>query len=89
MHLLDESNDVLKLLLQVVEALGLDEDTYQAFVSAPLCSEPLISCSRFHHSSAVLLGSAAHATFPDMHVSASAGLEVGTGKACTSLTGTT
>ena len=54
----------------------MDADTYQAFVAAPLCSEPLISCSRFHHNSAVLLGSAAHATFPDMHVSASAGLEV-------------
>ncbi len=74
-------------MLKVVEALGMDKGTYQAFVSAPLCSEPLISCSRFHHSSAVLLGSAAHATFPDMHISASAGLEVGTGKARTSLTG--
>ena len=54
----------------------MDTGAYQDFVSAPLCSEPLISCSRFHHNNAVLLGSAAHATFPDMHVSASAGLEV-------------
>ncbi len=68
--------------MQVVEALGMGTDTYQDFVSAPLCSEPLISCSRYHHNNAVLLGSAAHATFPDMHVSASAGFEVILGFLC-------
>ncbi|CAL8462075.1 g1606 [Coccomyxa elongata] len=56
-------------------ALLLPDSVYGALAAASLLTFPVVSCSRMHHNGAVLVGAAAHAMFPDMHISTDAGVE--------------
>ncbi|EIE24355.1 hypothetical protein COCSUDRAFT_62855 [Coccomyxa subellipsoidea C-169] len=55
-------------------ALLIPDATFGALAAAPLLTFPSVSCSRLHHNGAVLIGAAAHAMFPDMHISTDAGI---------------
>ncbi len=57
-------------------ALLLPDSVYGTLAAASLLTFPVVSCSRMHHNGAVLVGAAAHAMFPDMHISTDAGVEV-------------
>ncbi|KAK9906575.1 hypothetical protein WJX75_004464 [Coccomyxa subellipsoidea] len=55
-------------------ALLIPDATFGVLAAAPLLTFPSVSCSRLHHNGAVLVGAAAHAMFPDMHISTDAGI---------------
>lgn len=57
-------------------ALLLPDSVYGTLAVASLLTFPVVSCSRMHHNGAVLVGAAAHAMYPDMHISTDAGVEV-------------